>query len=181
MAEPTVRSTCEALRCDWRANPKNPKARMILIGFRLSAFFARRRTSSPVLWLAGIPLMVSYRVFVEWVLGTELPAKTDVGPGLRLYHGQSLVVFDGATIGSDVVLRHSTTIGVAAEGSAAAPVIGDGVDVGSNAVILGGIVVGDGAVIGAGAVVVSDVPPFAVVAGNPARIIRFRSTCAGEA
>lgn len=179
MAEPTIRSTCEAVRCDWRASSKNPKARMILIGFRLSAFFAKRRTRSPVLWLAGIPPMVSYRVFVEWVLGTEVPAKTDVGPVLRQYHGQSVVVFDGATIGSDVVLRHSTTIGVAAEGSTAAPVIGDGVDVGSNAVIRGGI--GDGAVIGAGAVVVSDVPSSAVVAGNPARIIRLRSTCAGEA
>jgi acetyltransferase-like isoleucine patch superfamily enzyme len=51
--------------------------------------------------------------------------------------------------------------------------IGDFVDVGSNAVVIGSITVGDGAIIGAGAVVVKDVPPYAVVVGNPAHIIRY--------
>ena len=46
--------------------------------------------------------------------------------------------------------------------------------VGANAVIIGAIKIGDGAVIGAGAVVVKDVPPGAVVAGNPARVIGQR-------
>jgi acetyltransferase-like isoleucine patch superfamily enzyme len=44
--------------------------------------------------------------------------------------------------------------------------------IGSNATILCGVEVGEGAVVGAGAVVTRDVPPGAVVAGNPARIIR---------
>ena len=44
--------------------------------------------------------------------------------------------------------------------------------IGSNATILSGITIGEGAVIGAGSVVVKDVPANAVVAGNPARIIR---------
>jgi putative colanic acid biosynthesis acetyltransferase WcaB len=48
------------------------------------------------------------------------------------------------------------------------------VDVGANAVIIGAIRIGDGAVIGAGAVVVKDVPPGAVVAGNPAQVIGRR-------
>lgn len=52
--------------------------------------------------------------------------------------------------------------------------IGNAVVVGANAVILSGITIGDGAVIGAGAVVTKDVPPYAVVAGNPATIIRYR-------
>ena len=46
--------------------------------------------------------------------------------------------------------------------------------IGSNATILGGITIGEGALVGAGAVVTRDVPDNAVVAGNPARIIRQR-------
>ncbi len=43
--------------------------------------------------------------------------------------------------------------------------------IGSNATIMGGIIIGEGALVGAGAVVTKDVPPHAVVAGNPARVI----------
>lgn len=52
--------------------------------------------------------------------------------------------------------------------------IGNDVLISANAVILAGIKIGDGAVIGAGAVVNKDVPPYAVVAGVPAKIIRYR-------
>jgi acetyltransferase-like isoleucine patch superfamily enzyme len=52
--------------------------------------------------------------------------------------------------------------------------IGSDVWIGQNAIILPGIRIGDGAVIGAGAVVSRDVEPYAVVAGNPARHIRYR-------
>jgi acetyltransferase-like isoleucine patch superfamily enzyme len=52
--------------------------------------------------------------------------------------------------------------------------IGNDVWVGYGAMIVGGAHVGDGAVIAAGSVVFSDVPPYAIVAGNPAKIIRSR-------
>ncbi|HXZ28175.1 MAG TPA: acyltransferase [Terriglobales bacterium] len=52
--------------------------------------------------------------------------------------------------------------------------IGAGADIGTNAVILPGVTVGKGAIVGAGAVVVEDVPPFAIVAGVPARFLRWR-------
>jgi len=52
--------------------------------------------------------------------------------------------------------------------------VGHDVWIGHGAIILPGRTVGDGAVIGAGAVVTKDVPPFAVAAGNPARVIRQR-------
>ncbi len=51
-------------------------------------------------------------------------------------------------------------------------VIETGVSIGSNATILGGVKIGEHAIVGAGAVVTKDVPPFTIVAGNPARIIR---------
>lgn len=50
--------------------------------------------------------------------------------------------------------------------------IGDNVWFGGNCVVLSGITIGDNAVIGAGSVVTKDVPAFAVVAGNPAKVIR---------
>jgi acetyltransferase-like isoleucine patch superfamily enzyme len=53
-------------------------------------------------------------------------------------------------------------------------VIEDDVWVGTRAVILRGVTIGRGAVIGAGAVVTKSVPPYAIVAGNPARVVRFR-------
>jgi acetyltransferase-like isoleucine patch superfamily enzyme len=53
-------------------------------------------------------------------------------------------------------------------------VIGNDVWIGYGAMILSGVTIGDGAVIGAGAVVTKDVEPYAIVAGNPARLIRKR-------
>ena len=54
-------------------------------------------------------------------------------------------------------------------------VIGKYVWVGARATILPGVTIGDGAVIGAGSVVTKDVPPCAVVGGNPAKIIKYRN------
>lgn len=52
--------------------------------------------------------------------------------------------------------------------------IGNDVWIGANATILGGVSIGDGAIVAAGAVVTKDVPPYAIVGGVPARIIRYR-------
>ncbi|MCB0694414.1 MAG: N-acetyltransferase [Saprospiraceae bacterium] len=60
-----------------------------------------------------------------------------------------------------------------ADWSVVETVVGDRVSIGTSATILGGVHIGDGAMIGAGSVVTKDVPPRAVVAGNPARIIRY--------
>jgi UDP-2-acetamido-3-amino-2,3-dideoxy-glucuronate N-acetyltransferase len=51
-------------------------------------------------------------------------------------------------------------------------VIGKGASIGAGAVFLPGVSVGEGAMVGAGAVVTKDVPPFMVVVGNPARVVR---------
>jgi len=52
--------------------------------------------------------------------------------------------------------------------------IGNDVFIGANVTILDGVSIGDGAVIGAGAVVTSDIPPYAIAAGNPAKVIKYR-------
>lgn len=164
-----------AIRGDWTANPRNWKAHIVLVLYRTSHEIAVRRYTSPVLWAFGIPFLMFYRVLVEWFLGIEIPAKTDIGVPLRLFHGQGLVVNDHSIIGRNCVLRHCTTIGhsLLEDGSAGpSPIIGDDVEIGSNVCIIGAIQIGDRVRVGAGSVVVKDVPSGAVVVGNPARIVK---------
>ena len=53
-------------------------------------------------------------------------------------------------------------------------IIQNDVWIGTNVTLLDGITIGNGAVIAAGAVVVKDVPPYAIVGGNPAKILKYR-------
>lgn len=53
-------------------------------------------------------------------------------------------------------------------------IVGNDVLIGSHALVLGGVTIGDGAVVAAGAVVTKDVPPYAVVGGVPAKVIKYR-------
>lgn len=160
---------------DYAANRGHAKIIFIMVFFRLVSLFARRKKS--LLWWLGVPLMVVYRVIVEYILCVELRAGTKVGPGLKIEHGYSLVINDRTIIGSNVHLRHCTTFGCVKlpDGSQGpSPVIGDNVEVGANACIIGGITVGENAKIGAGSVVVKDVPANSIAVGNPARVIKHR-------
>ena len=53
-------------------------------------------------------------------------------------------------------------------------IVKDDVWIGTNSLILSGVVIGQGAIVGAGSVVTKDVPPYAVVGGNPARVLKYR-------
>ena len=57
--------------------------------------------------------------------------------------------------------------------------VGDGADIGVNAVLLPGVHIGTGAIVGAGAIVTKDVKPYAIVAGVPAKFLRSRSDRTG--
>lgn len=155
---------------DRRANKGNPKGMLVMALFR-TAHLLRQH---PISFVLFIPYFLLYRFFVEWLLGIELPWKTRIGPGLRIDHGQALVVNDGTVFGAGCTLRNGTTIGNkrAKDGTyTRAPRFGNRVDIGANAVIIGPITIGDDVAIGAGAVVVKNVPAGHVAVGNPARIL----------
>jgi len=157
---------------DYARNRGQVKIIFITVFFRLAHLFARNKKS--FIWYLGIPLMVAYRIIVEYILCVELRAATRIGPGLKIEHGYALVINDRTVIGKNFHVRHCVTIGcqMMPDGSQGpSPVIGDNVEVGANACIIGGLTIGNNVKIGAGSVVVKDVPPGTVVAGNPARII----------
>ena len=158
------------LRSDFAANRANPKGRFVMTAFRLT--HALRGTGRAPLW--SLPAVALYRLVVDWLLGIEIPPSTRIGPGLCVWHGTGLVLHKRVQLGAGVTLRHGVTIGVLGDGrddAAMAPILGDRVDVGAGAVVLGPITVGDDAAIGAGAVVLCDVPAGATAVGNPARIL----------
>lgn len=155
---------------DWRANPRDYKARGVLLCFRLAQ---RAMGSRDRLRLRAVLPVLLYRFWTEWVLSLELRPKTRVGGGLTLYHGYALTVNDHTVIGAGVTLRNSVTIGNRTP-DGGCPRIGDGVVFGAGAIVIGDIEVGDGARIGAGAVVVKDVRPGVAVVGNPAREVGAR-------
>jgi putative colanic acid biosynthesis acetyltransferase WcaB len=150
---------------DWEVNPRNARARTVLVGYRLTRALrcsARGRTR-----LLGKVVDAAYRFLALWVVGVEIPWMTDIGPRLRLPHPHGVVVNAYSRIGSDVVMRHGVTIG-GRRGSFDCPVIGDRVDIGAGASVVGDISVGDDARIGIAAVVLHTVPPRGTAYGNPA-------------
>ena len=155
---------------DWGANKGNSKGKIITFLFRLASGIRRNTTLS----FFFFPLLLFYRVFVEWVLGIELHWNTVIGEGLKIYHGQGSVINGGTTIGRDCTIRHGTTIGhkKLKDGSySQAPALGNNIDIGANVCIIGNIRIGDNVIIGAGSIVTRDIPPDCIVMGNPAKVI----------
>lgn len=125
-------------------------------------------------WLR-LPWSIVYRVLfkvVEIVFGVTLPASATVGRRLCIEHFGGIVVHGGAKIGDDCLIRHGVTIGNRhSDRLDEVPTLGNRVDVGAGAKILGKVTVGDGASIGANAVLLHDVPAGCTAVGVPARIL----------
>ncbi len=108
----------------------------------------------------GDRVEINNHTIINGTGGVTIGADTLVGPGARVIsytHG----IAPGQTIREQAVRGRPISIG-------------EGAWICANAIILAGVAVGDGAVVGAGAVVTRDVPAGAVVAGAPARIVRYR-------
>ena len=121
------------------------------------------------------PFSLVYRALYRGVrnfYGIELPYSTQVGRRVVIEHQGGIVIHGDAIIGDDCSLRHNVTLGNRnVDRPFDAPRLGVGVNVGAGAKILGGVAIGDGAQIGANAVVCTDVPTGALAVGVPARVI----------
>lgn len=121
----------------------------------------------PVRWFVYIPL----RAILGRAYGIRLDLSAEIGPGLYIGHVGGIDV-ERCVVGDHCCIAQQTRIGPTTP-TGRGPIIGNRVWIGAHARVLGPITVGDGATIAAGAHVSSDVPPHSLVAGNPARVVKW--------
>jgi serine O-acetyltransferase len=151
---------------------------------------ACHRYLQPLLFFKGFQALQCYRVahwlwqhrrkdmsyFIQMrtseVFGVDFHPGALMGNGIMIDHAHSIVIGETATVGDNVSMLHSVTLGgTGKEDGDRHPKIGDGVLIGAGAAILGNIRVGGCSRIAAGSVVLRDVPPCKTVAGVPARVV----------
>jgi serine O-acetyltransferase len=135
--------------------------------------FGRWRYTIRWRWLR-LPFSFLYKFikpFAEVLTGIELPSETTVGQRFRIDHFGGIVISGDAVFGDDCVIRNGVTVGLKRTGERGAPILGNRVDIGAGAKVLGAIQIGNDVVIGANAVVLTDVPSNSIAVGIPARII----------
>lgn len=111
----------------------------------------------------------SYKL-IQVITGIELPCEAEVGHGFVIDHFGGIVVSGYARFGNNCRIRNGVVVGLSRVEDPCAPVIGDNVDIGAGAKILGPIRIGNNVLIGANAVVVRDVPDDSIAVGVPAII-----------
>lgn len=107
-------------------------------------------------------------LFWSVITGADIPLNCQLGGGLLLPHPNGVVIGPKAIVGVNCLIFQQVTLGSRGEG---APVIGNHVDIGAGAKILGSITIGDNVKIGANSVVLKDVPAGKTVVGIPAKIV----------
>jgi serine O-acetyltransferase len=119
----------------------------------------------PLGTLARLLYGVLNRLLVRNVYGLEISRTTVIGRRLRIGHHQGVILGNGVVLGDDCLLRQNVTLGLARDDDdvSASPRVGNRVQFGAGAVVVGSVTIGDGARIGPLAVVTRDVAPGATV------------------
>ena len=132
--------------------------------------------------------------------GCEIGDETKVGTFVEIQKGAKIgrrckisshsFICEGVTLEDEVFIGHgvmftndrfpratsaSGALQTEADWTCLPTVVKRGASIGSNATLLCGITIGEGAIVGAGSVVTKDVPPGAIVAGNPARVMKAKA------
>lgn len=138
--------------------------------------FGRWRYQLKSAWVR-VPCSFLYRVLKllsQILTGIDLPCEVSIGRRLTIDHFGGIIISGDTVMGDDVIIRNGVTIGLKRTRERGAPVIGNRVDIGAGAKVLGAIRIGDDVIIGANAVVLCDVPSNSLAVGVPARIIPRR-------
>ncbi|NEO69393.1 serine O-acetyltransferase [Moorena sp. SIO3H5] len=164
-----IKEDWKAHGCDWT----KPGFRAVAV----QRFGVWRMKIEPKLLRA--PFSILYRALYRKVrntYGIELPYTVKLGRRVIIEHQSGIVIHGDCTIGDDSIIRQGVTLGNRyLDRPLDAPILGKSVNVGAGAKIFGKVTIGNGANIGANAVVLSDVPAGATVVGIPAKVIKLRS------
>jgi serine O-acetyltransferase len=160
----------ENIREDWRMyeGDLSRQGLWVMLVYR----FGRWRYSIKQRWLR-LPFSFTYRILKllsQILTGIDLPCEVQVGRRLTIEHFGDIIISGDTIIGDDVVIRNGVTIGLKRTREVGAPIIGNRVDIGAGAKILGAIRIGDDVIIGANAVVLQDIPANSLAVGVPAKI-----------
>jgi serine acetyltransferase len=122
------------------------------------------------------PFSLVYRAMyrhVRNVYGIDLPYTVQLGRRVVIEHQSGIIIHGDSIIGDDCILRQGVTLGNRSlERPLEAPKLGQRVNVGAGAKILGSVQIGDNANIGANAVVLHDIPVGQTAVGIPARLLK---------
>lgn len=115
------------------------------------------------------------------LFGCDIARAAQIGGGLYLPHPCGIVIGQFVRIGGDCIIHQGVTLGTRGEDHELSnPVVGDFVEIGTGAKILGNVRIGNYARIGANAVVLEDISAGGVVVGIPARQIKSREDISYE-
>lgn len=107
----------------------------------------------------------------------EIEISGDIMPGLAIFHGQGCIIHCNSA-GKNLSVWQNVTVGrnpsTKDSNGSDKPSIGDNVNIYTGSIVAGGISIGKNVDIGAGSVVLKDVPDNCVIAGNPAKVIRYK-------
>jgi serine O-acetyltransferase len=117
--------------------------------------------------LCSLIYRVLYKL-VQIVAGIELPCEAVVGRNFVIDHFGGVIISGYAKFGDNCRIRDGVVVGLRRVEEGRAPIVGNNVDIGSGAKLLGPIRIGDNVLIGANAVVLSDVPENSIAVGVPA-------------
>jgi serine O-acetyltransferase len=135
--------------------------------YRLGRWAAEEpRKRRPFLWIAKL-----LRLYIRNFYSIEMYWSANIGRRFTIGHQGAIVMHQLCTIGDDCTIRQGVTIGVADEWDpSGGPVLGNNVDIGAGAMILGNVRIGNNVRVGPTAVVTTDVPDNSTVFAPPSRV-----------
>ena len=158
------------IRNDYRAHDRNWGAQ----GFWVMVVYRFGR------WRYGVRPAILRKLFsllyrmlfksIQIITGIELPCEVLIGRNFVIDHFGGIIISGYAKFGDNCRIRNGVVVGLRRVEEKCAPVIGNNVDIGAGAKLLGPIHIGNNVLIGANAVVLCDVPDDSIAAGVPANI-----------